>query len=258
MTRFRLKPVLLGMLIVPACGMNGDCSQVPGPGGSCPPQAARSVILNITDAAGVPVPRAEVVYILNGGEPVSVSCAGNCDEFTIAIGRVGRFDIGVFSVGLAAQVLAVDVEGDETGCIPVTERPDVVMPADDTVAVLNGVWAFTNIAGQVTAIRFGRFGEPIGAILTARVSTGDTNVYISYNGNPIAGVAGIPILQEAAPMPTRLGSVYDWTTTSAGFPIGFESAAMTADFGSMTGTLLGSPATYTRLGSIPPALLDGP
>lgn len=249
----RLKALALVTIIVTACAMNGQCDQVPE-GPDCTAESVPSVVLAIFGPDGAVVDAAEAVFAINGNLLFTAHCDGNCESFTLISDVVGTFDISVRSVGLSETILRVVVGLDEAGCHPVTQSRDVILPIDDTAGVLNGAWSATNFAGQTRIIRFDVDGEPIGAILEEFVNTGDHNVYIAYNGAEIKGVVGEPIIHDTAPMPTRTGNIYDWTTTTNGFPLGFENALMAPDLDALDGMLLGIPIQYRRLDAIPVAL----
>lgn len=235
--------------------MNGECDQVPMPG-NCTAQSVPSVVLTVLGPNGAVVDAAEAVFSLNGGPPFTRLCDGACEAFVLASDVVGIFDISVRSVGLRETLLRVAVGPDAAGCHPVTQRRDVILPVDETAGVLYGAWRATNFAGQTRTIRFGVDGSPVGAILGNFVNTGDMNVYIAYNGADIKGVVGEPIVRDTAPAPTRGGNIYNWTQTSAGFPLGFENALMSPDLNGLSGMLLGIPIQYQRLEGVPTALQD--
>jgi len=226
------------------------------PGQACTLIAVASLVLNIRDAQNKAIPYATVVYKRNFDAPVTVTCDGTCDSFVLAWEQPGHFEYRVTSGGYVAATGSADVFMDEAGCHVIGKAHNVVLQRDNTVGVLFGIWTFTNIAGQATIVRFGEDGAPIGAILTKRVNTGDGNVYVQFNDRKIAGAPGQTVQPSPAPFPARLGTLVNWNTLFGGAPIGFENATLAADFNSLTGTLIGSSATYTRLNEIPAALRD--
>lgn len=250
------KTCLVTAIAIVACGMGGPCTQTPGP--ICTQQAVESIVLNLRDPDGNVVAAADAVFTVNGGSLGAAHCTGDCDRFTLIFEQTGRFDISVRSVGLVPRALSITVPSDAAGCHPVTQTSDVFFQRDTTIGVLSGgVWQAVNGAGQATILRFGVNGEPIGAMLTKHVNTGDTNLYIAYNNSRIRGVIGQPIIRATAPMPTRTNDIFDWSTTSAGWPAGFTDATMSPDLTTLTGTQLGDTIVYTRL-SDSPAPLQAP
>lgn len=231
------------------------CRTNPG-GQACTLIAVASVVLNIRDAENKAVPNATVVFKRNYDAPVTVTCNGNCDSVVLAYELPGHFEYRVTAGGYAAATGTADVYMDEVGCHVVGKSATVVMQRDATIGVLFGAWTYTNIAGQTTIIRFDEDGAPIGAILTNRLTTGDGSIYVQFNERKIAGAPGQTVLTLPAQFPTRFTNVVQWGVIVVGVPIGFENATLAANFNSLTGTLLGSPVTYTRLAEIPAPLRD--
>ncbi len=249
----RLKAPALVAMIFTVCAIDGQCDQVPVPP-TCTAQSVPSVVLTVFGPDGSVVDAAEAVFVINGNLIFTASCDGNCESFVLLSDVVGVFDVSVRSVGLSETLLRIVVGSDAAGCHPVTQTRDVILPIDETAGILNGAWSATNFAGQTRTIRFDVDGEPIGAILENFVNTGDMNVYIAYNGAEIKGEVGEPIVQDTALMPIRNGNIYDWTTTTGGFPLGFNNALMSTDLNGLSGILLGIPIQYRRLEAIPMAL----
>jgi len=222
----------------------------------CTAIAVASVVLNIRDAQNKPISNASVVYKKNYDAPVTVTCDGNCDSLVLAWEEPGHFEYRVTSGGYVGVSGEVDVYMDADGCHVIGQARTIVLQRDDTAGVLFGAWTYTNIAGQSTILRFDEDGTPIGAILTKRVNTGDTNIYIQFNDRTIAGAPGQTIQPSPAQFPTRQGMLANWTLVFGGIPVGFENATLAANFNSLTGVLLGSSVTYTRLKEVPAALRD--
>jgi hypothetical protein len=221
-------------------GMSGgDCGGLLGPGGStCPGTPVPSVILRITDAQGGILPTALIRFRVGSGPIYTGQCAGDCGAVRLASDTLGRFGIGVGSVGYLNGQAVVDVVADEGGCHPVTQNVTVKLDLDTSAGVLLGAWRFSSIIGD-SILRFGEQGEIIGAILLDRTIAGDRNFYIAYNGRRIRGVTGQPIIQATADEPTRNGNVYHFRTTTQSYPVGFENAVMSTDFQTLTGMLAG-------------------
>jgi hypothetical protein len=250
------KCLLLVACLLPAMAMDMECAQGPGGGQPCTEIAVPSLVLAIRDANGAPLQRATVLYRRTIGlsEPQTVICEGNCDDFEVVYELTGRIDYSVIAGGYVTVNGSVNVPLDAAGCHPVSQGRAVSMERDLTAGALSGAWTSTNFAGQTNILRFGPGGAPIGAILTNRVNTGDTNVYVAFNGNQIAGVPNRTIEQASAPNATRSGNVVDWSATAAGYVIGFENATLTSDQNGLTGMLLGSSVQYTRLEEVPAPL----
>jgi hypothetical protein len=139
------------------------------------------------------------------------------------------------------------------GCHPVTQNVTILLVPDPTLGALAGAWETNNLYGR-TILRFGDAGQIIGAILFDRVVSGDGNLYVAYNGNTIAGAPGQPIIPDTASNPTRFVDTFNFGDQVLGNPIGFENAVMSSDFLTLTGTLSGITAAYTRLPEIPAPL----
>lgn len=248
-------------LILSACllAMDGQCDLLRiGPGGRvCTAIAVASVVLNVTDAGGDPVPSATITFQVDGGMPVTGTCDGNCGQVVLAFEQVGQFDITIEAVGFLPTTRRVNVELDDAGCHPVTRNVTVTLAADTSVAVLAGVWETNNFFGRAM-LRFGEDGEIVGAILFDRTIAGDGNFYIAYNGRSIRGAPGQSIFADNAPEPIRNANIFTWETMTLGSPVGFSNAEMSSDFQSLTGTLQNTPATYNRVSpaDVPTALLD--
>ncbi len=251
-TRFARFALIIVVAMAPMLA-GSVCRTNPG-GQACTLIAVSSVVLNIRDADNKPIPHATVVFERNFDDPVTITCNGTCDTVVLAYELPGHFEYRVTAFGYVAATGTADVYMDEVGCHVIGKSATVVLQRDNTVGVLFGAWSFTNIANQTTIIRFDEDGAPVGAILTNRLNTGDGNIYVRFNDKQIAGAPGQPIQFTSTQFPTRFTNVVQWGAIVVGVPIGFENATLAANFNSLTGTLLGSPVTYTRLAEIPAAL----
>ena len=251
MKKTNAKALSLLFLALPCLALNGQCNVNPLCGGD----SVAAVVLNITDAQGQTIPSATTSFRLNGGGPYIGSCLGNCNQVTLAFEITGRFDISVSTPGYVTANRTVNVLADEGGCHPVTKQIIVVLERDLTVGALNGAWT-TNGWYGLTTLRFGESGEIIGAILYDRTIADDGNFYYAYNGRQIRGAPGQQIWTDDATDPTRSGNIFNFRDNPVSIPIGFENAAISTDYNTLTGTLQGTAATYTRLDEIPAALQD--
>jgi hypothetical protein len=237
--------------------MTGQCDLL-NPGGSgCPGAPVASVVLNLTDAAGMAIPAATIAFTVNGGLSYGGSCNGDCNAVLLAQDIVGRFDIQVAAVGFVTATKSVDVVAEQGGCHPVTQFVTIKMDKDTTVGVLFGVWSTQTFAGR-NVLRFGSHGEILGAIFFNQRAGGDGNWYISYNNHAIKGTAGQPITPAAADDPTRTGQVFNFNAVTQGVLTGFNDATMSGDFNTLSGILAGQAITYSRLpdSQIPDAIRD--
>ncbi|QOJ03039.1 MAG: carboxypeptidase regulatory-like domain-containing protein [Planctomycetia bacterium] len=255
--RFRSTYALIAMLL-PALGMSGgQCGGFPfPPTGECPGDPVPSVVLKVTNGAGQVLPTATVSFRVNNVGPFSGVCAnGTCNGLVLALDTLGTFTIQVSAPGYLTANQTVTVVAAADGCHPVTQNITIPLQLDNTVAVLAGAWESVNAYGR-TIIRFGSNGQVIGAILFDRTIAGDGNFYVAYNNRPIRGAPGQSIVLATANEPTRTLNTVNFVTTTLGYPVGFENAALAADFLSLQGMLAGVPVTYTRLSSIPGPLMD--
>lgn len=246
------------VLAVAACAAaEGPCSlfEIGSGGQICTTEAVPSVVLSIVDTEGEVVAAATIIYRIGSGVTNIGGCNGSCGSVVLAFEAAGRFDIEVWAVGYATATQTVVVELDAAECHPVTEELEIVLGRDETVGALAGAWYTANMYGE-SVLRFGGDGEIIGAILYDRTIGGDGNFYIAYNGRPIRGVAGQQIFQDTAPEPTRSGDVFAFRATTLGIPMGFENAAISADYNTLTGVLQGVAVTHSRLLEVPGPLLD--
>lgn len=249
------KTVLCVALLAVSLGMNGDCDFTGLPDSRCGTAAVPSVIVDIQNETGTTLDYAEASFQVDDGGYYQGACDGNCDEFTLAANMVGDFDVYVRAPGYVTQSQSVTVEIDDDECWPITENLTFKLAPDTTVAALAGAWRTTNVWGT-SDIRFSDTGRVIGAILYDRVAGGDGNIYVAYNGWQIAGAIGQGITTAAATDPTRVGNFFTFSTTTLSYPIGFENAAMTADFSQLFGTLQSVGVGYVRLNEMPAALQD--
>jgi hypothetical protein len=234
----------------------GGCTAIPNPGGSnCPGDPVPSVILTVNTPQGQAVPSANIIFRVNNGADFGGACNGNCNATTLAVDTLGTFNIQAGAVGYTPAQKTVTVVADSGGCHPVTQLVTITLQLDITAGVLHGSWMTSGAFGQ-TIIRFGPTGEVIGAILLDRTIAGDGNFYVAYNGKKIRGVPNQPILDATATEPTRAGNIFHFRTTNLSIPVGFENAALSGDFQTLTGMLQGAPVTATRLGTTPTALLE--
>lgn len=239
--------------------MTGQCNGLPLPGApDCGGVGVPSVVVTVTDQDGATLPAATIAFTINGGQPFLTFCEDNCDDFSMAFGAVGDFDITVRAAGRLAESRMVTVEAIDE-CTPETQSLTIALSPDDTVAALAGAWETVNVFGR-SILRFGDNGEIVGAILFDRTIAGDGNFYIAYNGRSIRGAVGQPVSTAFAQEPIRIGDRFDFTAQTLGFPVGFQNATMSSNgltlVGSLNGLPPGTPAVYSRLLSIPAPLLD--
>src|SRR5262245_51546163 len=116
------------MLIFSALGTTGECAPVDN--GACPGTPVASVILNIVNAMGQPIPAASIVFTVNGGASFVGSCETNCNAVLLAQDVVGRFDIQVSAIGFLTNTRIVNVPAEEDSCHPVTQNVTMVMQED--------------------------------------------------------------------------------------------------------------------------------
>ena len=252
MSRLR-SPRFLICLVALSAPLAG-CTATPlPPGDDCPGDPVASVVLNIRTPAGPAVPAADITFKINGGDTFEGPCAGNCGSVALAFNIVGTFNITVKAPGFNTDTRNVIVPVASDGCHPVTQNVTIGLVADPAVSALAGAWETNNLYGR-TILRFGDAGQIIGAILFDRVVAGDGNIYVAYNGNTIAGAPGQTIIPDTASNPTRFVDTFNFGDQVFGNPIGFENAVMTNNFLTLTGTLSGITATYTRLAEIPAPL----
>ena len=258
MTRNRLPSRSICLIVVLPLlpSLLGSSCGTTNPGPTCSQIAVPSLTLNIRDTTGAAFPAATVQFRVNNETIQTGTCSGNCGGVVIVYNRIGTIQYAVSFGGYVTVSGSVNVVVDSTGCFPVSQAKDIILRKDDTAGTLAGAWSTSNFAGQSTIIRFDAAGAPVGAILTNRSNTGDGNLYFAFNGRTIAGAAGQTTQSATAPNATRAGNSLTWSTTAGGFPIGFENAALSSDLNSLTGTLIGSAITYTRLSDIPAALRD--
>ncbi|QDV91675.1 hypothetical protein RAS2_27790 [Phycisphaerae bacterium RAS2] len=255
--RSRTTLILLALLL-PALGMSGG--QCGGfsfpPTGECPGDPVPSVVLKVTNGAGQVLPIASISFRVNSVGPFTGICSdGMCNGMVLALDTLGTFSIQVSAPGYLTANHSVTVVAAADGCHPVTQNITIPLQLDNTVAVLAGAWESTNAYGR-TIIRFGNNGQVIGAILFDRTIAGDGNFYVAYNNRPIRGAPGQSVVLATANEPTRTLNTVNFVTTTLGYPVGFENAALSADFLSLQGMLAGVPVTYARLSSIPGPLMD--
>ena len=244
-------------------GMNSavcDAINMPDPTNpGCMPVGDPSVVLTLTTEDGQILPTGQITFTFNNAGPFTGSCQNGCEDVPIAFDGFGQFNIFVTSPGFESRTLLVDV-GSSDDCNPITQTRIVVMEEDQTVGAIRGAWRANTVFGTID-VRFGNDGSAIGAILYDRVAGGDGNIYVSYNGNPIRGVAGQQTAIESVASPTRNGDVFNFDGTTLGVPVGFFDAQFTQDFASLVGVQPGAVnqglgVTYVRLGDIPVPLQD--
>jgi hypothetical protein len=165
--------------------MTGQCDLL-NPGGSgCPGAPVASVVLNLTDAAGMAIPAATIAFTVNGGLSYGGSCNGDCNSVLLAQDVVGRLDIQVAAVGFVTATKSVDVVAEQGGCHPVTQFVTIKMDKDTTVGVLFGVWSTQTFAGR-NVLRSARTGRSWARLLQpARAATaiGASHTTITPSGD---------------------------------------------------------------------------
>lgn len=244
------------VLLLPGLGMSGECDQILLPGSqNSASEEVPSVILRIKGADGTTLSRASITVRIDGGSPVEGACDGNCNGIVLAYETTGQFDVTVSAPGYVTWQERITVVTDEDGSHPVTEERTVAMQVDQSVAVLSGCWYASHYTGPLV-LRFDNRGRIVGAILYDRMAAGDGNIYVAYNGRQIAGAAGQGVVLGTAAEPTRVGDVFNFSTTTVGFPVGFVDARMSDDCDALTGALGETAIVYARLDETPAALRD--